>query len=116
MLTTVALLCYYEYSRIAASYGFGSLNPVGYAAGVLLLAWPGEAWPGALPLAWQGEAWLIVTVAALMALAAAMRGDLSKTLPRTALLVMGVVYVFGCWKWAIPLREPIATGSCTPCC
>jgi phosphatidate cytidylyltransferase len=92
VLTAVALLCYYEYSGIAGSYGFGSLNPVGYAAGVLLLAWPREAG-------------LIVTVAALMALAAAMRGDLSKTLPRAALLVMGVVYVFGCWQWAIPLRE-----------
>jgi len=92
VLMAVALLCYYEYSGIAASYGFGSLNPVGYAAGVLLLAWPGEAWP-------------VVTIAALVALAAAMRGDLSKTLPRAALLLMGVVYVFGCWQCAIPLHE-----------
>jgi phosphatidate cytidylyltransferase len=35
-----------------------------------------------------------------------MRADnLSKTLPRAALLLLGVVYVFGCWKWAMPLRE-----------
>ena len=33
------------------------------------------------------------------------RGDLSKALPRAALLLAGVVYVFGCWRFAVPLRE-----------
>jgi phosphatidate cytidylyltransferase len=93
VLTAVALLCYYEYNRIAASYGFGSLNLLGYAAGVLLLVWRGDAWP-------------LLVLAAVVALAEAMRAsDLSKTLPRAALLLMGVVYVFGCWRFAVPLRE-----------
>jgi phosphatidate cytidylyltransferase len=93
VLITVALLCYYEYATIAKAYGFGALSPVGYAAGLLLLLWQGETWP-------------LVTVVALIALVTAMRtDDLAKTLPRTALLLFGAVYVFGCWKFAIPLRQ-----------
>ena len=92
VLMAVALLCYYEYTGIAAGYGFGALSPMGYGAGVLLLVWQGQTWP-------------LITMVALVALAAAMRGDLAKALPRAALLLIGIVYVFGCWKWAMPLRE-----------
>jgi phosphatidate cytidylyltransferase len=93
VLGAVALLCYYEYDGIAEGYGFGRLSVLGYGAGLLLLVWQGESWP-------------LITVVALVALAAAMRADdLSKTLPRAALLLMGVVYVFGCWKFALKLRE-----------
>jgi phosphatidate cytidylyltransferase len=93
VLLAVALLCYHEYDGIAAGYGFGDLSPMGYGAGLLLLVWQGETWP-------------LVTAIALVALSAAMRADnLSKTLPRAALLLIGVVYVFGCWKFAMPLRE-----------
>lgn len=92
VLIAVALLCYYEYCGIAEGYGFGPLGPMGYGAGLLLLVWQGQTWP-------------LVTVIALVALATAMRADnLSKTLPRSALLLMGVVYIFGCWKWAMDLR------------
>jgi phosphatidate cytidylyltransferase len=31
--------------------------------------------------------------------------DLTRALPRGALLVTGILYVFGCWKCARPLRE-----------
>jgi phosphatidate cytidylyltransferase len=93
VLIAVALLCYYEYNGIAEGYGFGRLSLMGYGAGVLLLVWQAETWP-------------LVTAIALVALAASMRaGNLSKTLPRAALLLMGVVYVFGCWKCALELRQ-----------
>ena len=93
VLITVSLLCYYEYTGIAEGYGFGPLSPMGYGAGVVLLVWQAESWP-------------LVTVIALVAMAAAMRADnLSKSLPRAALLLMGVVYVFGCWKGALELRQ-----------
>jgi phosphatidate cytidylyltransferase len=93
VLIAVALLCYYEYAGIAEGYGFGRLNLMGYGAGVLLLVWRAESWP-------------LVTAIALVALAAAMSADnLSKTLPRAALLLMGVVYVFGSWKCALELRQ-----------
>jgi phosphatidate cytidylyltransferase len=92
VLMVVALLCYYEYTGIAAGYGFGRLSLFGYAGGVLLLVWQAETWP-------------LITVIALVALADAMQADdLAKTLPRAALLLMGVIYVFGCWKTALALR------------
>src|SRR5258708_15917143 len=31
--------------------------------------------------------------------------DLEVSLPRAALLVIGVIYVFGAWRCAIPLRD-----------
>ncbi len=93
VLFAVAFLCWREYDGIAGAYGFGEPGLIGAAAGYVLMAWPGEAW-------------LYMTVLALGALAFAMRADnLAKSLPRAALLLMGVVYVFGAWKCAISLRE-----------
>ena len=93
VLVTVAFLCYREFNDVAAAYGFGAPGPLGYGAGVLLLAW-------------QQETWLLVVGIALILLALAMSGDdLAKSIPRAALLLAGIVYVFGCWKCAMPLRE-----------
>src|SRR5438552_2831782 len=93
VLAAVALLCYREYDSIVTAYGFGSPGPVGLAAGIALLFWPADAW-------------LWITVAALIAMALALRAeDLANSLPRAALLVTGVIYVFGAWRCAIPLRE-----------
>jgi phosphatidate cytidylyltransferase len=93
VLVTVACLCYREYNDIAAAYGFGPPGVVGYGAGLVFLA------------RWN-EAWLVLVGIAMLALAMAMRDpDLGKSLPRAALLITGIVYVFGCWKCAVPLRE-----------
>ncbi|HYW42366.1 MAG TPA: phosphatidate cytidylyltransferase [Bryobacteraceae bacterium] len=93
VLATAALLSYSEFNGIAADYGFGAPGPLGYGAGLLLLVW-------------EGDAWLLAVVVLLVAFALAMRAeDLSKTLPRAALLIAGVLYVFGCWKCALPLRQ-----------
>jgi len=93
VLVTVAFLCYHEYDAIVAKYGFGSPGRFGYGAGLLLLVW-------------GGEAWLLIAILALAALSVAMRGeDLAKSVPRASLLFLGVVYVFGCWRCAIGLRE-----------
>jgi len=93
VLFAAAFLCYREYDAIAAAYGFGAPGMLGAAAGYLLFAW-------------RGEAWLYLTIVALAMLVAVMRdGDLPKALPRAALGITGVIYIFGCWKCAIPLRE-----------
>ena len=93
VLVTVAFLCYREFNGVAEAYGFGAPGPLGYAAGLLLLAW-------------RQETWLLILGIALILLALAMSGDdLAKSVPRAALLLAGIVYVFGCWKCAMPLRE-----------
>jgi len=93
VLVVVALLCYREFDGVAEAYGFGAPGPLGYGAGLLLLVW-------------QQETWLLVLGIALILLALAMRGhDLAKSFPRAALLLAGIVYIFGCWKCAMPLRE-----------
>jgi phosphatidate cytidylyltransferase len=93
VLATVAVLCYREFNGVVEAYGFGAPGPLGYGAGLLLLVW-------------RQETWLLVVAIALILLALAMRGDdLAKSVPRAALLLAGVVYIFGCWKCAMPLRE-----------
>jgi phosphatidate cytidylyltransferase len=93
VLLTVACLCYREYDQIAAGYGFGAPGVVGYGAGVLLLVW------------WEVP-WIALVGFAVVALMMVMRDrNLAHALPRAALLVTGILYVFGCWKCARPLRE-----------
>ena len=93
VLFAVAFLCYREYDGIAAAYGFGAPGLAGVAAGYLLFAW-------------QSDAWLYLVILTIITLIAVMgMEDLGKALPRASLLILGVIYVFGCWKCAIPLRE-----------
>jgi phosphatidate cytidylyltransferase len=97
VLAVAALLSYREYNAISTDYGFGAPGPAGYGAGLLLLIWPGDTWlPG----------WFLLVAFAVVALVLAMRtDDLSQSLPRAAMLLMGIVYIFGCWKCAIAVRE-----------
>jgi phosphatidate cytidylyltransferase len=61
---------------------------------------------GLLLLWWSGDAWLIVLAAALIAFAFSLRADdLAHALPQSALLVTGIVYVFGSWKCAVLLHR-----------
>jgi phosphatidate cytidylyltransferase len=93
VLVVVACLCYREYNDIAEGYGFGAPGVVGYGAGLLLLIW------------WDVH-WLALVGLAIVALVMVMRDqELGHALPRAAFLLMGVIYVFGCWKCARPLRE-----------
>jgi phosphatidate cytidylyltransferase len=97
VLVAVACLCYREYNQIATGYGFGAPGVVGYGAGLLLLVWRNETW---------APPWLLIVAIAAIALVLVLRmQDLTKSLPRAALLLMGIVYVFGSWKCAIPVRE-----------
>jgi phosphatidate cytidylyltransferase len=91
----VACACFHEYRNLAAAYGFGTPSVLGYFAGVLLLFVKGDPWP-----------WLVLLAAGLISTALAMRAqDLKHALPCAALLFIGIVYVFGCWKCALPLRD-----------
>jgi phosphatidate cytidylyltransferase len=93
VLLSVACLCYREYDQIAAGYGFGAPGVAGYGAGTLLLVW------------WDVP-WATLVGIAVIALVMVMRDrDLAHALPRAALLLTGILYVFGCWKCALPLRQ-----------
>jgi phosphatidate cytidylyltransferase len=93
VLALAAVLSYREYDAIAASYGFGAPGVLGYGAGLLLLVVP------------YANAWLVLTGLALVALVLALRSaELAHALPRTSLLVVGVIYIFGCWRCAIVLH------------
>ena len=86
----VALLCYREFSGIAAAYHAGPLGPLGYGAGLLILALPES-----------GFVSLSLVAVCLAALALALRADdLGGGILRTAFLTLGVVYCFGCWRFA----------------
>jgi phosphatidate cytidylyltransferase len=96
VLAAVALLCFYEYSGIVAACGVERPGALGYAAGLLVLFLPGDTF-------------LAVTLATLLALALALdAGDLAKGWPRAAYLLLGVVYIFGAWRFALLLwaRNP----------
>jgi phosphatidate cytidylyltransferase len=93
VVSVVACLCYREYDAIASTYGYGTPGPLGYGAGLLLLVV-------------HRDEWLLLTAVAMLVLALAMRDDdLTHSLPRAALRLMGVVYVFGAWKCAVLLRR-----------
>ena len=93
VLIAVAALTYREFAALAREYGLGLPPAIGWASGLLLLVW-------------EGDAWLPIVALALAALSLAMRGkDLTRSLPAAAVLLIGVIYVFGCWRFAIPLHN-----------
>jgi len=93
VVALAAALSYREYDAIAGAYGFGAPGVLGYAGLVLLV----------IPYI---DAWLVVTAVALLALALALRSaELARALPRTSLLLLGVVYIFGCWRCAVVLHD-----------
>lgn len=94
VLVLVACLCYHEYNSMAAEYGYGEPGPLGYGAGLLLL------------LVADRDAWLMLVAAGLIALVLAMRADdLARSVPGAAFRILGILYVFGTWRCALPLRD-----------
>jgi phosphatidate cytidylyltransferase len=92
VLIGVALLCHHEYSAITDAYGFGSAGALGFFAG-----------PAILLTSWDGT--LIITASALIVVVLALRCEqISHAWPCAALVVIGLVYIFGSWKSAIALR------------
>jgi phosphatidate cytidylyltransferase len=93
----VALICFSEYSGIAAGFGIQKPGPLGYAAGLLVLLMKPQ------------DGFVIFTLLALIALGLAMRAaDFAKVLPEAAFLLFGIIYIFGAWKFAILLRAASA--------
>jgi phosphatidate cytidylyltransferase len=93
VLAAAACLSWHEYNEVAGGYGFGKPGILGYGAGLALLLS-------------RDVHWLAAVGFAIVVLVMVMRSEnLAHALPRAALLVIGVIYIFGCWKCARPLRE-----------
>jgi phosphatidate cytidylyltransferase len=90
-VAVVASVCYHEYASLAKAFGLNPFGPVGYGAGVALLIAPTHLFE-------------LVVVIALLGLLLGATGDLRSSLPRAAVLVGGVLYAFGAWKFAILLH------------
>ncbi len=92
VLSVAALLSFREYCSIVAAHRIEAPGPAGYAAGLLVLLVP------------KGEI-LLLTLITLLALGLMLRSaDMAKALPSAAAFLLGIVYVFGAWRCAVPLR------------
>src|SRR5579871_3141193 len=88
----VAILCFREYAELVALHQIGKPGVFGYVAGLLLLFLPGKDFT-----------FLVLVAILAMALALASR-DLVEALPSAAVLLLGIIYVFGSLRCAIDLR------------
>lgn len=93
VITIVALLSFREYALITDSFA-----PLGYVAGILILAVPAQA-----PQPLTFLLFILSTLAAMCLTLTA--DDPAKGLSRTAALVLGIVYIFGSWKTGILLHD-----------
>jgi phosphatidate cytidylyltransferase len=89
VIAFVALLCFREYAAITKSF-----TPLGYVAGILILAVPLQA-----P---QHETVLLIILSTLAAMCLTLFGSHPA---RASSLVLGIVYVFGSWKTGILLHD-----------
>jgi phosphatidate cytidylyltransferase len=91
-IAAVAVLCFREYSELAALHGIRKPGLFGYAAGLLVLLLPGK----------DGAFFVLV---AILALALALRSrEMARALPDAAALLLGVAYVFGSLRCGVELR------------
>lgn len=92
VLAAVAVLCFHEYCGLVGAYGVEKPGVAGYAAGLILL------------FSIYEPALLIVLFGLLALVLGMASSDLRHSLPRAGAFLLGVIYVFGSWHWAIPLR------------
>ena len=92
VLTIIALVCFHEFGGVIEGHGIPRPGPAGYAAGLILLLAPRNQIP-------------TVTLLALAALCLVLfESDMARCLPRASAFLLGVVYIFGAWSCAVPLR------------
>ncbi len=90
ILSIIAVICYREFSVITGGNRASLLAGLGAGLAILLL---------------PGAQFTVLTMAGLLAMTAAMRSeDLAGALPSAAIFVFGIVYIFGVWRFAVPLR------------
>ncbi|HEY3824497.1 MAG TPA: phosphatidate cytidylyltransferase [Bryobacteraceae bacterium] len=89
VIALVALLCFREYATITRSFA-----PLGYVAGLLILAAP------------QHETILLIILSTLAAMCLMLfADDPAKGFTSSAALALGTIYIFGAWKTGILLHD-----------
>jgi phosphatidate cytidylyltransferase len=89
VIAIAALLSFREYAMITESFA-----PLGYVAGILILAAP------------QHETILLMILSTLAAMCLILSAsDPAKGFARSAALVLGIIYIFGSWKTGILLHD-----------
>ena len=88
VVAILALLCYREYTALVAKHSLLHFVPVGYAAGLVLLADP---------------SWAVLLAALGLALSLRHQ-DLADVVKSAGAFTLGLIYVFGAWRSAIDLR------------
>jgi phosphatidate cytidylyltransferase len=89
----MSLLCYWEYAGLAAAHGIPRPGVIGLLAGLLILFFPSEALPG-------------VSILVVCAFVFALRSEnLRDVLPQVGCAVLGALYTFVPWRFAIDLRQ-----------
>lgn len=89
----VACLSYREYGALVSRHGIRAPGAVGYGAGFVVLAAPGQAWSE-------------LTLLALLVLSLAMlERPLTGVLPRASALIFGLLWIFGAWRCGIALHR-----------
>ena len=89
----MSLLCYSEFSSIAAGHGIPKPGLFGILAGAILLFWPAQTLPG-------------VSLLIVCAFVTALRhDDLRGVLPQVAASFFGAFYIFAPWRFSIDLRN-----------
>jgi phosphatidate cytidylyltransferase len=91
-IAAVSVLCFREYSELAALHGIGKPGLFGYAAGLLLLLLPDK------------DGAFLVLVAILAMVLALRSREMARALPDAAALLLGVAYVFGSLRCGVELR------------
>jgi phosphatidate cytidylyltransferase len=88
IMALVGLIAFHEFDTIAGAQGIAKSGFLGLTAGLIFLFAPGPLW--------------IAILAAAVVLMAFLAKSKSLTSAATALL--GVVYIFGAWRYALGLR------------
>jgi phosphatidate cytidylyltransferase len=83
-----AVLCFREYTDLAAAHGMEKPGLLGYVAGLVLLILP------------HHEMLLFILVGMLGSVLYLRLEDMRRILPAVAALLFGVVYIFGAWRCA----------------
>jgi len=93
VVALIAVLAFREYLTIAGNHELRHGGRLGHAAGVLLLAVP------------HLDVGLVALILMLIFIAALPAPDLATVLPRSAVLLFGVIYVFAGWRCGLQLHQ-----------